>query len=567
MFLNHPANLRSIAKILSEFSLAQVAAATVASIFSYLIMARHLNLVPGYLHILFAWLFGGFFLLSVNSKRQTYDRGEGLKLFNVRSTMMLLVGSFIFVYLCWFIRVLPLISIPFIVVATLHLIEPNLNKRQFVVLSVAAIFLGFGLARYIFRAKKVQLFIKNWEAANPDTPITIFQGAIERIPFSLTTIDLFDGILLAATSAFIAGLLSLLIHKIVAKGYFVKRFIPHFILLALVVNLLAGVAFESQDVRSHLPVEPADESYSYDPFIYAKTFHKVTAGEDYYEAMLKAVLADSRIDKLEDWMRGYGTFRLPTVFFIWRIFASYNGENIFYLSLFLTVIALTSIFFGVWSAAGRTIAVLSAISVTPYLYLGAKWTNILFPDWWAMLFGLIAIGFFFRKNYVAAAVIAVIAALSREAMGLLIMAGLIAGIFTKERRVYLAFGTALAIFFSFYGLHVYVAKSHLQHLSGGGFDAFYGWQTASIFVVTNYLSYPVTFLGLGVVLPFAAIVAAFCQNNYTNRFFLAFILTAFTIYLFAMRTSSYWGQMFMPVVLMTLPFLLQSYLYEKGASE
>ena len=297
--------------------------------------------------------------------------------------------------------------------------------------------------------------------------------------------------------------------------------------------------------------------YQYDGHIYLKTFYKMASGENFYVALQEAALADRRIDKLDQWISGTTMVKMPTTFYMWRLLAGSNGINIFYLSLVLTMLALVAIFYALDSTAGMRAASLGAIFVAPYLYICANWDNILFPDWWAALFGLIGIALYLRKNYIPAAVVVTIAALMREPMGLLIVSGILAGIIVRNYRIWLPFSISLLSFVTLYLVHNHFTKVYV-HVAGSGMSTFYhGIQTTAISITTSYLAFPISMIGINMVLPFLAIAAAFYLKDWEDRILVATFLGSFTLFLFIIQPSSYWGQMFMPVVLVFLPLLLK----------
>jgi hypothetical protein len=421
---------------------------------------------------------------------------------------------------------------------------------------------GFSSAVYLFKIEKFKSFTQSWFYSNPDTPFSVFKQAVMGMPFITFSSNLVNSL---AVILILAGLTVAFVFFLYSVEESLPRFkqcLPHLFIAFLILNILLSSAVTSSALLRILPQEPVDESYAFDAFIYLKTFYKMAKGVDYYHALPEAAIADARVDKVESWLSGYSLFRLPTVFYLWRIFAGNNGSNIFYLSLLLVIGAILLTFYAIRGIAGDIIATFSSVLVAVYLYVGATWLNILFPDWWGALFGFLALSFFFMKKYPFAAGFALLGALSREAMGLLIVAGLLAGIFTKRQEIWSWFGIAFTLFLSIYGIHQYLVRMNIT-LKGTGLANFYKWQITSLYVTTNYLNFPLTFLGLqSVVLPFAAIVSIFNHKEWANRIIVFIFLSSFILYLLAMRTSSYWGQMFMPIVLILIPFILQPYLYE-----
>lgn len=502
--------------------------------------------------------------MAKNVKNKQVSKSTGLQPLYLHLAAVTILGIATSFYLFWFVRLVPVIVMPLIVAVILHLIAPKLDRTYLMVVSGVSVFLGFLTAAYFLRLENLEAFAKQWGTLNPDTMFGVFQNLVISLPFSIYKINALDLLMLAIFESALATLISYLIATAKTSwSYQFKQLLPHIFIGILVLNLLAASLLISDNLVIQLSTEPSDESYKYDAYIYLKAFYKVAAGENYYTAIPQAILSDGRMNQLSDMISGYTTIRMPTVFFIWRAFTGGNGGNIFYLSLLLAIVALTFVFYGMRMTSGEGIASLGSMLVAPYLYIGSTWVNILFPDWWAILFGLIAIGLFLQKQYAGAAAIALLSTLSREPMGILIFAGLLAGIAVKERRIWLPFGAAILSFVVLYLAHKHMVTASMP-LESAGLAQRPGLQITSFLTTSNYLMYPFSLLRLNLIIPFAAIVAAFLQKEWVNRMFIAVFILSFVLYLLVMKaTASYWGQMFMPVVLLSLPFALQLY-FDRG---
>jgi len=558
-------------QVTSVAFLSRFAASAMVGLFAYMVMVKHLVALPPFLDALLALLFSGVLLFADKLKVQAKGAKKGKPTFSpLRLIALTILGALVFVYNFWFFKTAPIIVMPLVLAVVLRLLTPGLDQWISVALSSAATFFGCITASFIFSLENFQAFVSTWASTNPDVFFAVFQDAVTSMPFfapsSLApTPDSAQVLLLTIAMVGLAGLFAVLITYTEKSWQPLKQWLPHILIAIIALNFLVISAGSSEKLTSTLSMNPPNESYAYDAYVYLKTYYNMTGGENYYHALPDAVKGDKRVnDPTKEWLLGYITFRLPTVFYLWRIFAGSNGGNIYYLSLMLAVIALVLTFYGINRTAGAGVAGLSALLVAPYLYLGANWVNILFPDWWAALFGLIGVALFFQKQYIGAAAVVTLAALSREPMGVLIAAGLLAGIVTKERKIWLSFGIALISFLALYALHQYLVRTSIVLASGEGLSTFFvGWNMISVSLATNYLAYPITFLGISTILPFAAIVAAFYQKERVCRIFIASLMVGFVLYLLAARASSYQGQLFMPLVLVSLPFLLRPYLYEE----
>jgi hypothetical protein len=201
-------------------------------------------------------------------------------------------------------------------------------------------------------------------------------------------------------------------------GYeLLRRRVPQlltFIIAPLVVVFVITSWINSAALRTYLAHEPIGETYRSDLDDFLKTYYLMERGTNYYTSFSKAVEQNA--------FKGYvapnmWSWRLPTIFYIWKYLPGSSGLDIYYLFILSAGLALWlahKIFLVMVPEQFHKYSLLSAYLMYPYLHYGARDTVMLHTEWWTLvpLFG--GLYLLQRKRIAMAAVAFTFAVLIRE---------------------------------------------------------------------------------------------------------------------------------------------------------
>lgn len=331
---------------------------------------------------------------------------------------------------------------------------------------------------------------------------------------------------------------------------------------------------DSHEIRNKVSAEPENLSYTFDGLSFLKTFYQMEKGKSFYEANYIGIANDGRQGPLPIFISGW---RLSTIFFIWRIFAS-NGVHIWLLFIFVSLMALWAAYDV--AAFGTTMfsPFLAAIFLLPYFYFAAVSYQFLLVEWWAAAFFLISAPFLIRRHYFIASIFILLAALTREMYVIPIILGLTLSVLHKKRKNFIYFSMTLTIFLLFYLMHYWQASKilftktgmHLQFLGQdlgrGGFDFLrrtlaYGTQyffTTKFGIQASLIILVITVIS-GIFL--------LLRNKIFDMQFLfgSLFLFILTFFLFGKPDNDYWGILYVPLMFALFPKALD-FLFKKYVS-
>lgn len=207
-----------------------------------------------------------------------------------------------------------------------------------------------------------------------------------------------------------------------------------------------------------LKTDPAITAGSSDEMLYVAYAARVAAGQNYY-TVARSVLAEAGNRVNENAALSY---RMPTLYVIW---AALPGAALVVLMLSLAAMAVVSAFALSSRLVRPPLALVSAVAVAAFFAQPASTVQIVTTEPWAAAHAVasaacavIALGSERRRAWlVAAAALALGAALFRELLVFLPIAGLIASIALPElraRRDWVVWLAALALWALLFALHV-----------------------------------------------------------------------------------------------------------------
>jgi hypothetical protein len=210
-------------------------------------------------------------------------------------------------------------------------------------------------------------------------------------------------VLLLAIGGFLAG-------GLLKKHLTVERLFVLFLFLVIV-----DAVSISPTLRNYLSTNPPKYQYTHDMGLYMKTYY-LMEDQNYYKAHAEAFMGHN-VPGLPNDVWGW---RLPTVFYIWRLLPGSDGSVIWFGFLGLVLMVLYGVFDmsrtwamklkkgdGSWLGkfATRSMPILSPLILWPYFHFALRDWTILQVEWWAMCFILLGFWQYFKKNFVWATVL------------------------------------------------------------------------------------------------------------------------------------------------------------------
>lgn len=339
----------------------------------------------------------------------------------------------------------------------------------------------------------------------------------------------------------------------------------------LVAAFLATAWTQTGPLRTRIGTQPARGTYFYDAYIFLSTYYEMGKGGDYYQALVRGASGDKRLiaegdvkgGKFVGWVTSPGLVRQPWVFWLWRS-VSRTAIGVYMLALGLTAVLLVGLLWAFEPYLGQR-ALLVPLLGFPLLMSLVVWVNVFFPDYWAALALLGSMLVLLRRRFVLAGALALAAALFREPAALWLAVLLASAVVFRLRGARewggraLAFAGMLAAFAVAYALHLHAAAAivgtpaHAVSIAEILRVSASRPLAARFVAPASYVMYAYGFyqlpawLFLFAQLPGLALVLR--SEPHVRILALAFagLWLAFTLTIGG--TSSYWGQLYMPMAL------------------
>ena len=328
-------------------------------------------------------------------------------------------------------------------------------------------------------------------------------------------------------------------------------------------------------LRSTQPL--AAGTYRYDAAIYMNAYFNLIDGMPYYPGFVKAAAGDTRLiaekdvrnGKFYGWAYSPSFIRMPWTFYIWRVLAP--DGSLFYTSLLLCVVALYAVWWGLYPSLTARAALVPPV-LFPFLLMCTSWVNLFLPDWWAGLAILFSVMLQVRKRYVWAGVFALLAGIFRDVALIWLAILLLWAIYRGWRegakwwRLAALYSALMLGFFALYFMHLragapYVAPQPNGLDIKGRLAASAATSFGQRFIApTEFMMIPYGTLIGKHALPLFAQLPGWWLVLRRNRGALVPVL-AFAVFWIVFSatigaTSSYWGQMYMPIALVGSAALL-----------
>lgn len=315
---------------------------------------------------------------------------------------------------------------------------------------------------------------------------------------------------------------------------------------------------------------PQPGNYLNDDAVYRRVYYLMHQGESYYPAFRDALFGRQTRPLLTNTVTAY---RLPTFYWIWRILPR-DPFWIVYLYLFLCSLGVASAAFIAGQLVGPRFAPLAAVAFAAYVMAVGFTVYVTYVDLPATSVALLGIALYVRASMTrsrsalwSAAVVLVVAALTREILAYLIVLAAFSALLErpgKRLKQAVPWLAALGVFALGYAAHAIAARPYLSVQSGelsylGGSPSF---ALDSLTRFTNMLQ------GGGVTLPIlfvAGVVGAYAAHRRVGWPFAAFALAALVLPMLAMlrignpgidaagHQVNYWGMLVVPFALSLWP--------------
>lgn len=516
-----------------------------------------------------------------------------------------LAGAVGYALLWGYSAFVPVITVPFVVGAAVALCARRASEAA--IIGAFAGFAGALLSVWAYPIDSAIAYLNSMPTyANNDIPLSLYQNFI--VP--LFKANLLNTSLTGGDGAVIAILLAILLTGGVAFGTsaFVaakpswgrldtKRLLGGAAIALVAISFLVTAWRFTPEFRGFLAVEPADKSYSFDPVINLRAYYLMLHGDDYYTAIVRAAQGDARLadgkhfTKEGKFSLGWGStvpLRQPEIWYFWKFIAPGGGVAL----LVWAALAAAGFLIAAYLALLPWVsyrALFAMFAVYPALMMGTVWLNILNPDWWATLLIMFSMLLVLRRQFIAAGVVALLAAIFREIfvlwlLALLVIAAVQALRSEKWRKTALVMLVLVLLFVPVYVAHYQKALTYVDTkapLSAeGGFQRGLNMAIGLIknpfdwkfLAPTSFLMYPYgsfrfpawIFLPLGALGFWIAL-----RKDKQVAFTLASYPTFWLVFYFVFGpTNSYWGQHVMPLAVMGTGILLaELHRFVPGAPE
>lgn len=367
-----------------------------------------------------------------------------------------------------------------------------------------------------------------------------------------------------------------LLGTIAAGGFVIFRWVrtklkkgaSGLVISLVVMSFLANGFLLTSLIARSANVEPEPYRYQFDGIKWLKAFYFMKKGTNYYQAAWLADKLDARKLVFSQPLQ----YRLPTIFWLWRILPS--GAAIVYLFLFMSAITLLCVFLVGRRYGGNLAGYVASVLLYPYLIWGAATTYFSFAEYWGLFFVAIALLLLAYERNILAIPFFLIAAAIREQFALFLVLGIFTSLLRKEWRessIWTAASGLMAILVRYHGL---MAKRYIppvraatvsvrffQEYAAPQFGNLLGRNSFGIepLVIPRFLLIDVFSFADAVLLIFMvlAIVGLLWRRPSALTILLApYLVILIFLSLVVEPSRTYWAVIYMPFVFLAWPWVL-----------
>ena len=329
----------------------------------------------------------------------------------------------------------------------------------------------------------------------------------------------------------------------------------------LIIFFLISSYFNSYALRSEISKEPLPKSYFNDYLGFLRNFYLVEKGYSYYEGLVITHTEDGRSSTLP---QKVWNWRLPTYAYLWKIFPGTGGLSVyvFFLALSSTALYFTYQIGRVFLSPNQ--AVLVPYVLLPYFHFAARDLSFLEMEWWALPFSIFAVFFYLKDRFVLTFISATFALLLRELFLIPVVTFLVLSIFSKNYKKAMTFFISITIILALLGGHYIKVTSLIPRTLESfrpdfqPFDPYIFQQTLSYGSV-DYLFFRFRpFLALLILTPFILAINFYRRKISLNLLLIPLTALSMAIFTlkFASKDADYWGVTYVPLLLISIVFLL-----------
>lgn len=324
----------------------------------------------------------------------------------------------------------------------------------------------------------------------------------------------------------------------------------------LIFSFLISSFVTSHDLRMMLKRDVPLYTYNNDPGVFLKTHLLMDQGYGYYEAFKIAITGRFGLQTVpgDIW-----SWRLPTVFLIWKVIPGTNRLSVYYLLIILFV----SVFFTVFKIGqkylGSNLGLLPAYLIFPYFHYAARDQMFLETEWWSLSIFIFGIYFFISNRLFWTTVLLSITVLVREVYILPLGLMLIYSLF-REKKLIPVFTIPLFSFSLFFIFHL-SQVNHYINTRGTIFspriisDTLLLIQKTLAFASWEYLLFQIRPFIFFLLVAIIGCLFLFFKEKKKETIFLLLSFSIFPIIFLKLGTlyNDYWGIIYVPLAIIFAP--------------
>lgn len=342
-----------------------------------------------------------------------------------------------------------------------------------------------------------------------------------------------------------------------------KRSVFKYVYVAPVILIFIATSYlNSGSIRNYVTHEPQPETYRTDMDDFLRTYYLMEKGDNYYVSFNTAVRENAFKSQAS---YNLWSWRLPTVFYMWKFIPGNDALGIYLLFLLLCVIALFSAYALCLKIIGQDkmpLSLLSAYLLFPYLHFAARDQTFLQTEWWGMIPMLVGLNFFFGRRNMLSICMFTLALLTREIFVVpMVLLFLIALVYRRQSAwifLYPIIFLIIAI-----GLHAFNILKYIPYTEVFLRGRFHGLDKTILLATLAFGSWEYYFNGLRIFIIFyiLGIIGIFLNKKIATVLMLAMFLLPLSFLLIGSSAyNDYWGILYMPFVIITVPLVLRPFL-------
>ena len=332
------------------------------------------------------------------------------------------------------------------------------------------------------------------------------------------------------------------------------------LIIPLLLIFVSTTYINSSRIRNYLAREPVAYSYRTDMDDFLKTFFLMKHGNNYYASFKMAIEQNPFKGKVSD---NLWSWRLPTVFYVWNLLPGDTGISIYMTFVSLTLLTLYASFEIAEDILGEKLqhlAILSPYLLYGYFHFGVRDETLLQTEWWGLFAVIFGIYFVIKRRPFLASLFFTFAVLVRELYCVpFFITAILSGF--KKRQFPWVYLFPVGAFFLAIGVHSYFVRQELP-ASTQFFNPRLHQLSRDIIRATfafgswEYMFYRIRLFIILYILGFISIVKRLSEKT---LLLLSFFIFPFSFWFIGTSVyNDYWGIMYIPIVLLTAPFIVQA---------